>query len=474
MNEILQEAYDSEMRKGTLNDEGLAKLTSLYNDKVESLKSDGPQEEDEHQKPADLRPPPEGRRNTQVSSSADSESTGQNSRQSSMEVVELDGALLDADAEKQAREFAAKLGQLDLGVEGGEPQNTAGGITSKFRKRRLTTVVCNILPQRAASRLLGPRKSSAVLYRAQELTGTAELPFPDTVVGMNSCHGVEPSYYDVDGVTAKINQDRGCVVYPFGNHENQVLFAVLDGHGEYGDLVSNFCMMELKSQLEVHPDLDNNPGKALTETYIAVDETLRKAHKSEAEFSGTTLVSALIRGDRMWIANVGDSRIVVAKEALDGSLNGKSSMNAKDLSVDHNPNSPAEEKRILAMGGYISPPPEPGLSARVWLDAAMTRAGLAMARSIGDFAVKSVGVIAEPDILEYDIAPEDRFIILASDGVWEFLSSQDAVDIVQEKIGRYNNKLRRNTDTTLVQVDCHCLLFSYLHKVKVAWLLPSC
>ncbi len=444
----LQEAYDTEMRLGTVKDADLInKLTTSYNEKVKSLKNGGLQEEQQQQKPGDLRSPPVGRQNTQVSSSVGSQSAGQESGlESSMEIVQLDGGISEAEAEKHAWAFAAKLGQLDLDV-GGESQNggdAGGGGASKFRKRRLTTVATNdIVGSKSITSPLGGRQSSAVLYCAQEIhspTCMEELPFPETVVGMHSCHGVEPSYYEIDGVTAKINQDRGCVVFPFGNDENQVLFAVLDGHGEYGDLVSNYTMMELKLQLEVHPDLKHNPSKALTETFLSVDDSLRLAHAAEAEFSGTTLVAALVRGEHIWIANVGDSRIVVAKHVLDGNLNGKISMKAKDLSIDHNPNSPAEEKRILEMGGYISPPPEPGLSARVWLDPAMTRAGLAMARSIGDYAVKSIGVIAEPEITEYDIAPEDRFIILASDGVWEFLSSQEAVDIVKEKIGIINSE----------------------------------
>ena len=61
------------------------------------------------------------------------------------------------------------------------------------------------------------------------------------------------------------------------------------------------------------------------------------------------------------------------------------------------------QARIEAAGGFVSPPPEPGLSSRVWLDAAMTQIGLAMARSIGDHAVKSIGVVAEPEITTHTI-----------------------------------------------------------------------
>jgi serine/threonine protein phosphatase PrpC len=57
-----------------------------------------------------------------------------------------------------------------------------------------------------------------------------------------------------------------------------------------------------------------------------------------------------------------------------------------------------------------------------------------MARSIGDYAVKEVGVIPEPDVTERSISAGDKFMILASDGVWEFISSQEAVDIVNDQI----------------------------------------
>ncbi|CAM9985015.1 unnamed protein product, partial [Hapterophycus canaliculatus] len=143
----------------------------------------------------------------------------------------------------------------------------------------------------------------------------------------------------------------------------------------------------------------------------------------EATFSGTTAVSVLMRQDNLWVANAGDSRAVLAKE------NG-ADLKAVDLSVDQNPNSPKEQARIEAAGGFVSPPPEPGLSSRVWLDAAMTQIGLAMARSIGDHAVKSIGVVADPEVTTHTIEAGDKFIVLASDGVWEFISSQEAVDIV--------------------------------------------
>ena len=58
--------------------------------------------------------------------------------------------------------------------------------------------------------------------------------------------------------------------------------------------------------------------------------------------------------------------------------------------------------------------------------------GLAMSRSFGDKIAHQVGVICDPDIVEYELKEEDKFIILASDGIWEFISSQECVDIVKD------------------------------------------
>lgn len=66
---------------------------------------------------------------------------------------------------------------------------------------------------------------------------------------------------------------------------------------------------------------------------------------------------------------------------------------------------------------------------RVWLKTE-TFPGLAMSRSIGDFVASTVGVISEPEIMEYTINSNSKFIIIASDGVWEFLSNEEIMNFV--------------------------------------------
>jgi protein phosphatase PTC2/3 len=94
--------------------------------------------------------------------------------------------------------------------------------------------------------------------------------------------------------------------------------------------------------------------------------------------SGSTCVCLYIRGTTYYVANCGDSRAVLAQ-----GVEGSDTFKAVDLSRDHKPDDPIEQERIHSWGGFVSPVPEPGLSARVWLDPEYTMIGLAMARSIG-------------------------------------------------------------------------------------------
>jgi len=94
--------------------------------------------------------------------------------------------------------------------------------------------------------------------------------------------------------------------------------------------------------------------------------------------SGTTCVAVYFHGRDYWTAHVGDSRAVLAVDV------GETIPRAKALTRDHKPDDPDERARITEWGGFVSPAPEPGMSARVWLNPNFTMIGLAMSRSIGN------------------------------------------------------------------------------------------
>ena len=143
-----------------------------------------------------------------------------------------------------------------------------------------------------------------------------------------------------------------------------------------------------------------------------------------AQFSGTTCSIVLTRGPHVISANAGDSRAIIVDRF------GK----AKALSRDHKPDLPEERDRILNTGGRVRPLLNPAQGnaevgpARVWLSD-MDVPGLAMSRSLGDYVAQTVGVNPEPEINIHNITGDDRFIIIASDGVWEFLSDDQVAKL---------------------------------------------
>lgn len=224
----------------------------------------------------------------------------------------------------------------------------------------------------------------------------------------------------------KVNQDRPVLKYAIGDNIAVSMFGVMDGHGEFGHEVSSFVKDNLPIYLAAHmEDILANPKKGITEATAAMCADLAGTNIN-CSFSGTTCVFGVRINDKMYTANIGDSRCVMCQK-VDGKIV------PLDLSEDHKPESPIEKARILAAGGRVEtlpgPPGEDCGPYRVWL-ADVEVPGLAMSRSIGDEISQTVGVTSIPEISVHDIVAEDMFCIFASDGVWEFISSGEAVDIV--------------------------------------------
>jgi len=226
----------------------------------------------------------------------------------------------------------------------------------------------------------------------------------------------------------KVNQDREVVKYGICNDPGMTLFAVMDGHGEFGHFVANFVKERLPEHIGRLPNVRADPPAAISKAVKALCDELAGTNINIA-FSGTTAIFALKVDTTMYVANIGDSRCVLARK--NGNM-----VEAVALSNDQKPENPDEKARILRAGGRVEPlPGPPGEDCgppRVWL-AEVDVPGLAMSRSIGDEVSQTVGVISEPEILRHDIDPNaDLFAIWATDGVWEFISNQDAVDIVNK------------------------------------------
>ncbi|KAJ6846716.1 putative protein phosphatase 2C 64 [Iris pallida] len=156
-----------------------------------------------------------------------------------------------------------------------------------------------------------------------------------------------------------------------------------------------------------------------------MDKELRSHPTLDCFCSGSTAVTLLRSGSNLFMANIGDSRAVLATK--DDAAGG--SMVAVQLTVDLKPDLPREAERIKKCKGRVFALQDEPEVPRVWLpfnDAP----GLAMARAFGDFCLKDYGVISVPEFFHWALTDSDQFVVLASDGVWDVLSNKEVVDIV--------------------------------------------
>jgi serine/threonine protein phosphatase PrpC len=246
-------------------------------------------------------------------------------------------------------------------------------------------------------------------------------PVGGEIAGVASLAGMEPK---AGGVSSKINQDRGCISNPLGKQRGHSLFAVFDGHGPRGDAVSAFVVRHVHDTLDSGAADLMDPRQMLRMAFMQADKDLQ-ASEVESNNSGTTAIVCYIREKTIYTACAGDSRACIGRRDPD---TGK--LEAIPLSKDQKPDDPDERQRIHSMGGYVSEESWFDGPARVWITKNFGP-GLAMARSIGDHTLAPLGVIAEPVITEHEMKETDELLILASDGVWEFIDCQQATDIME-------------------------------------------
>lgn len=221
------------------------------------------------------------------------------------------------------------------------------------------------------------------------------------------------------------NQDDFCIICA----DSDVILGVFDGHGPYGHDISNFAHETLPEQVVKDPRFKEDPAQALGDAFskthkLCKEAAERAAGSFDCTLSGTTATVALQRHESLHVAHVGDSRAVLARGRT------ASELKAEDLTVDHKPDIEDERRRIEQHGGQVRRL-EGDIPHRVFLRNKMYP-GLAMTRSIGDEVGVSAGVISTPDVSTRKIAQDWRFLLLCSDGVWEFIKSQEAVDIVKK------------------------------------------
>uniref|UniRef100_A0A5B7CCN5 protein-serine/threonine phosphatase n=1 Tax=Davidia involucrata TaxID=16924 RepID=A0A5B7CCN5_DAVIN len=237
----------------------------------------------------------------------------------------------------------------------------------------------------------------------------------------------------------KANQDSFCIHTPYGTNPDDHFFGVFDGHGEFGAQCSQFVKQKLCENLLRNSRFHMDAVEACHAAFLTTNSQLH-ADPLDDSMSGTTAITILVRGRTLYIANSGDSRAVIAEKR------GKDIV-AVDLSIDQTPFRADELERVKLCGARVltldqieglknpdvqcwgTEEGDEGDPPRLWVQNGMYP-GTAFTRSLGDSIAETIGVVANPEIVVLELTPDHPFFVIASDGVFEFLSSQSVVDMV--------------------------------------------
>lgn len=272
--------------------------------------------------------------------------------------------------------------------------------------------------------------SGGVMVRGGSPPGTSRRTLGRIVYGMASARCARPYM-----------EDRHCIVQclrpigsggqPLQDGVQRSLAAIYDGHN--GTRAADTAASRLHMLLAADPALRTSTGElgppavmeseegaisqALRRSFRHVDDEILAGARQEGARDGATALLVLRLSDTLYAAHAGDSRAVLSRGGF-----------AVRLTEDHKPHLPAERARVEAAGGRVD-------FQRCWRVIVEPRegrlgSGLAVSRSLGDLDFKEPKrfVECEPDVRRLVPVPGDNFVVLASDGLWDVLSDQEAVD----------------------------------------------
>ena len=257
----------------------------------------------------------------------------------------------------------------------------------------------------------------------------------------------------------KKNQDNYIIEKNINNIFEFNIFAVLDGHGDNGHIVSQLASKYLIKKFTnltkdfndveaIYNFLKKSDYQKIINIFLETDTEIITKTKFDVSLSGSTCVFVIQLGEHIICANIGDSRAILIYEE-----NGQNKI--FELSRDSKPDVPEEKKRIEILGGIVDQiKDENGERTgpfRVYMKNT-EQPGLAMSRSFGDKKAKYCGVIPIPDIIEYNLKWNYKYMVICSDGVWEFMSNEEVMEIgdkyfYQNDINEFCNQLlKRSTE----------------------------
>ena len=255
------------------------------------------------------------------------------------------------------------------------------------------------------------------------------------------------------------NQDVALILESVCGIKNYNIYCIMDGHGSNGHHVSNyikdkiiqhfnnitFYFKKIKKKSEdceypenildlIKKKLKKNNFQKIRDFYKLIDDGLSSNEiMFDINFSGSTCIILFQIGNYLISSNVGDSRAIMLKENSE----------IIELSKDQKPENENEKIRIEKCGGIISQcndlydDGKQGGPFRIWLKG-HDYPGIAMSRSIGDKTAHGIGVISEPEILEFNIDDKCEYLVLGSDGIWSYLTNEKVNEIIRPFLNQKN------------------------------------
>jgi len=222
-------------------------------------------------------------------------------------------------------------------------------------------------------------------------------------------------------------------------NEKDHLYAIFDGHG--GDICSRYVVDKLPKQLlsclkkQTHCDYHH----LLKTCFMQIDEQFLNEHKHivKTSPSGSCGVSVLIRDDTLFICNVGDSRVLL------GTKREEQHWSHKLLTNDHNTRN-ERERELVRLRSSDPVPIRTGVMSKTEGD----RIGgiLMVTRAFGDGIFKRRDmslhplihhlpyITSEPEITTHKLTPEDRFVVISSDGLYENMTPEMVSEFVEQQL----------------------------------------
>ncbi|KAG0250747.1 Protein phosphatase 2C 2 [Actinomortierella ambigua] len=212
-------------------------------------------------------------------------------------------------------------------------------------------------------------------------------------------------------------EDAHTTLLEVEDSDGTAFFAVYDGHG--GPNVAKYSGEGLHKRIVGDAAFKRKEYRAAIKNgFLEMDRALKYDQEYAGDSSGCTAITATITKDNMlYVGNAGDSRAVLCRRGT-----------AIALSRDHKPVNREEAGRIVAAGGFV--------------EYGRVNGSLALSRALGDFEFKTNAtlgpedqiVTANPAIQEHQLDDEDEFIVLACDGIWDCMTSQEVITYVRKGI----------------------------------------